>query len=246
MKLPEKWIPTKFELRGDSWGASGDPAFLGRGSRLIGGLQAELYSRILHQHAWGRLLDVGCGKVPLFGMYREQVSETICVDWPSSYHDTPHLDFACDLTEAWPFEHAEFDTLVATDVLEHLPNPVLFWSECARILRPRGKLILGVPFLYWLHEQPHDYHRFTEFALRRYAEDAGLRVIHLEPYGSAVHVLLDISGKLLSRRRVLSVCHAFTSRVILNAPGVRGVIQKTAPLFPLGYGMVCEKTVETK
>ncbi|MEM9365515.1 MAG: class I SAM-dependent methyltransferase [Planctomycetota bacterium] len=241
MKHPEQWAPTKFVMGRKTWVATRDPAFLSRGSRLIGGMQAELYSTLLRQHARGRLLDVGCGKVPLYGMYREHVSETICLDWPSSLHETPHLDVSWDLTQPWPFSADEFDTVLATDVLEHLPNPELFWTECARILRPMGKLILGVPFLYWLHEQPHDYHRFTEFALRRCARENGLQVKYLEPYGSALHVIFDVCGKLLSRSRILFATQSIASRVILNTFGIGHIVNQTAPIFPLGYGLVCEK-----
>jgi SAM-dependent methyltransferase len=241
MKNAESWQPTKFELHAGQWRASRDPAQVGRGSRLIGDLLGEVYYRLIKEHATGHLIDIGCGKTPLYGAYRSLVTEVTCVDWPQSFHQQPYVDQQFDLNEPWPLTSNTYQTALSTDVLEHLPNPGLFWSEAARILQPGGKLILGVPFLYWIHEAPHDYHRFTEHALRRYAEQAGLRTGLVEPYGSAVHVLLDISAKLVSRRGWLSRLHEMLSKVMLHIPPVPHWIGNTSRNFPLGYAMVCEK-----
>ena len=131
-------------------------------------------TRAIRAHARGRLLDMGCGYVPLYDAYRDLVSENICIDWQNTAHVNPYLDQMVDLTGALPFERGSFDTVLLTDVLEHIPEPTNLICEIARILRPGGKLILGVPFFYWLHEVPHDYYRYTEFALRRFCELSGL------------------------------------------------------------------------
>ena len=60
----------------------------------------------------------------------------------------------------------------------------------ARVLRPGGKLLLCVPFFYWIHEEPHDYYRYTEFALARFCELSELKIICLEAYGGLPEVLL--------------------------------------------------------
>ena len=70
--------------------------------------------------------------------------------------------------------------------------------KTARLLKPDGKLILGVPFLYWLHEEPHDYYRYTEFALDRFCQLSGLRLVELTPYGGLPEVFIDMSSKCLA------------------------------------------------
>ena len=67
----------------------------------------------------------------------------------------------------------------------------------SRLLAPGGKVLLNVPFYYQLHEEPHDYYRYTEFALRRFAENTGFEVLHLEAIGGAVEILADLMAKLL-------------------------------------------------
>jgi hypothetical protein len=71
---------------------SPDPRELRIASRLVGSIVSELYPRLLKQHGKGRLLDHGCGKVPLYGMYRDLVTETVCIDWSAFLHGTEHVD----------------------------------------------------------------------------------------------------------------------------------------------------------
>ena len=44
------------------------------------------YVRIIRTHASGALLDCGCGDVPYYDIYRDQVIETTCIDWESTEH----------------------------------------------------------------------------------------------------------------------------------------------------------------
>jgi len=48
-----------------------------------------------------------------------------------------NLDQMVDLTGALPFERGSFDTVLLTDVLEHIPEPTSLMCEIARILRPK-------------------------------------------------------------------------------------------------------------
>lgn len=49
---------------------------------------------------------------------------------------------ACRLSE---FVHESFDFIVAGEVVEHLPNPGMFFSEAARCLKPGGAVFVTVP-----------------------------------------------------------------------------------------------------
>jgi SAM-dependent methyltransferase len=50
-----------------------------------------------------------------------------------------------NLNEALPFGDEQFDVVVLSEVLEHLPYPEITLSEIARICRPGGKLVGSVP-----------------------------------------------------------------------------------------------------
>src|SRR3954452_19980146 len=44
--------------------------------------------------------------------------------------------------------HAEFDTIVAGELIEHLSNPGMFLASCARALKPGGRLVLSTPNIF--------------------------------------------------------------------------------------------------
>ncbi len=245
MKNAEQWRPTKFVQTRHGLRASRDLKHVCLESRFIADIIAQHYARALRGHARGRLLDLGCGHVPLYEIYRDSVLENVCVDWDNTLHVNPFLDQTVDLIENWPFEPASFDTVLLTDVLEHIAEPMNVMRQIAAILRPGGKLILGVPFFYWLHEQPHDYYRYTKHALRRFCELAGLRVVELESYGGLPEVLLDLTSKgleLLPRPLKVSLrpLHTLVSR-ISESTSCQKLSNWSKEEFPLGYILIAEK-----
>lgn len=244
MQHPERWKPSKYVLRGGRMRASRDPKQVGVGSRLVADITASLYEQHLPALARGRLIDLGCGSVPLYGLYERYVSEAVCVDWPGSVHGTLHVDIQADLSQPLPFEDGEFDTVVLSDVLEHLPEPWRLVREIGRILTPGGHAFVNVPFLYGIHESPHDYYRFTGFALRRFAAEAGLAVKLLVPTGGSLHVFVDFLSKHLAKlswpgRWLASLLQALCVSFGRSAFG-RRVADRTATRFPLGYFMVLQ------
>jgi SAM-dependent methyltransferase len=241
----ERWHPTKFVRIGNVLRASRVQADVSLSSRFAADIVAPHYERAIRAHARGRLLDMGCGHVPLYDTYRDLVSENICIDWLNTAHVNPYLDHTVDLTGALPFEIGSFDTVLLTDVLEHIPDPVNLMGEIARILRPGGKLILGVPFFYWLHEVPHDYYRYTEFALRRFCQLSGLRVIDIVTYGGLPEIVLDLSSKGLNffprpLAALLRPLHVLAS-LLWKTKAVRKLSERTRSSFPLGYVLSAEK-----
>jgi SAM-dependent methyltransferase len=231
----DKWLPTKFELHSGHWRGSRDPEHLAVTSRLTADLAMRSYAAAVSQYASGCLLDLGCGHVPLFGLYRKHADSVMCMDWPSTLHPSPHVDAVADLTADLPVRSQRFDTVILTDVLEHIPNPGHLVAEIARVLRPRGHLIAGVPFMYEIHEEPHDYYRYTEYRLRQLCADEALDVVFLAPYGDGVHSLVDQlvkqgAGRALFRLPILAV----TWGALRRPP-------RPCTSRPLGYTFVARK-----
>jgi hypothetical protein len=59
----------------------------------------------------------------------------------------------------------------------------------SRVLNENGLLILVAPFQFRLHEQPHDYFRYTSHGLRHLCEEAGLEVLETHPQGGMWSVI---------------------------------------------------------
>jgi ubiquinone/menaquinone biosynthesis C-methylase UbiE len=248
MQNREQWSPGKYVIRNGRLRSTRDSSKLKTASRLVTDLVAARYDEAIRTYARGDLIDLGCGNVPLFLAYKDRVNSVTCVDWPATRHKVDHLDHELDLTENLPFPDNTYSTIILSDVLEHIPSPGQLLSEMHRILAPGGVAIINTPFLYWVHEAPHDYYRYTEYALQRFANDAGFRVISLEPIGGLPEVLADFIAK---KPRVIPIIgHLFrksTSILIQKITWVfvhslgKSLSRKTSKRFPMGYFMIVEK-----
>ena len=94
------------------------------GSQLTVSRAIQEYETALAQYASGRLLDMGCGHVPYYEMYKSLVQDVTCVDWDNSLHKNDFVDEAIDLNQPLPLGSEIFDTVLLTDVLEHIFNPI--------------------------------------------------------------------------------------------------------------------------
>ena len=114
-----------------------------------------------------------------------------------------------------------------------------------RVLKPGGFLLLNVPFLYWIHEVPHDFHRYTEYALRKYAEAADFRVETLRPLGGTREVVADLLAKKLVGLGFPGgvVAHALQSFTRASRKGLLGPIlsRSSSGRYPLFYSLVAQK-----
>jgi SAM-dependent methyltransferase len=242
MKNEGDWRPTKFGCSAGRISVGPDAS---AASWLVTQVVAKAYERHLAAHARGRLLDLGCGSAPLYAAYRPLVSEVTCVDWADSTGGAQHLDVVHDLNEPLPLESSRFDTVIMSDVLEHIRKPEPLLAEVARVLAPGGKLLLNVPFFYWLHEQPHDYFRYSEHALRSFVEQAGLRLLVLDGLGGAPEVLADVVGKHLDQAPALgpplSRWLQQTVWYLAQTPALTRALAPSRQRFPMAYFLIAEK-----
>lgn len=95
--------------------------------------------RLSRKHIKGRVLDIGAGS----GALIDRLSNAVGVDLVPR-----HSRIMVGSIAALPFENAEFETIFATDVLEHLSNQILGvgLAETSRVLKQGGKLIVVVPY----------------------------------------------------------------------------------------------------
>jgi SAM-dependent methyltransferase len=214
---------------------------VGAGSLFACGLLIEPLAAAIRAPAAGRMLDAGCGDVPYYGIYRHLVTGTTCIDWPGSSHGAAYVDAFVDLNSPLPFAAASFDAVLLADVLEHVAEPDALVGELGRVLAPGGALILSVPFLYWVHEAPNDYYRYTEFALRRLCARAGLEVQVCAPWGGHPDVLVDLVGKLVVRGGLMGRSYAAACGALARTRPYRWLRTRTERAFPLGYVLVARR-----
>jgi SAM-dependent methyltransferase len=135
----------------------------------------EELSRDLNFPPGGRVLDYGCADAPYRHFFPAD-AEYLGADLPGNPVAT--VEVAEDGTV--PIEDDSCDAVLSTQVLEHVSDPAVYLAECARVLRPGGRLLLSTHGIMVYHPDPVDYWRWTCAGLQRVIEDAGLEIVRFE------------------------------------------------------------------
>ncbi|MFM8856777.1 MAG: class I SAM-dependent methyltransferase [Actinomycetota bacterium] len=251
MRVPAEWQESKFAVdpRSGALRASRSAARLAASSRLVTDRAGAFYTQAIPEHAHGDLLDLGCGSAPMLGYYAKFVQNVTLVDWANSLHENPLLDIIADLNKPLELRDEAFDTVILSDVLEHIAEPQALLGEVARILKSDGGvLLLNVPFYYPSHEDPFDFYRYTRYSLARLCAAAGLEVVNIPPLGGLPEILIDLTSKILQQLPYLgqglaAVVQNAGSWLVKYGPG-RYASDRTANRFPLGYSLIAVKRRE--
>jgi SAM-dependent methyltransferase len=125
------------------------------------------------------VLDVGCG-------YRSNYNEVKL----QPYHTLDLFEdlnptFIADVTNMDCVKDSSYETVIMTEVLEHIFDYDSALSECYRVLKRGGRLITTTPFWVGIHEKKYqkDYWRFTPKTLNKIFKRAGFKNISIETRG---------------------------------------------------------------
>lgn len=135
------------------------------------------------------LLDLGCGVKPFKPYYDTIAKKSIGIDVAQSPHGTNAVDIVYD-GKIFPFKENEFDLVFCTEVMEHVPDPVLFLSEINRVMQMNGKLIMTTPFMVPLHEEPYDFYRYTKYGIKELLTRSGFEVEQITPFADYFGVIM--------------------------------------------------------
>ena len=102
-----------------------------------------------------RILDAGCGSGWLSGVLSRRGMRVIAAD--IGYDSVARADarlkargepvsFSVGDIYHLPFADQAFDGIVASEVLEHLPDPSLAIAELSRVIRPGGIAVISTPY----------------------------------------------------------------------------------------------------
>lgn len=134
----------------------------------------------------GTLYDVGCGRMPYKKIITTNpgLKQYIGIDIKNEYQtdseNTP--DYYWDGLKL-PLENETADTCMLFEVLEHVHEPQVVLSECNRVLRKNGTILITVPFLWTLHDVPYDENRYTPFCLQKHLLASGFEIVRMEASG---------------------------------------------------------------
>ncbi len=142
----------------------------------------------------GRVLDVGAGSHDRYS-HLFTYQEYLKMDMVPG----PNVDVVGS-AEKIPFPDGDFDTIVSTQVLEHLPHPWLAVAEFNRVLKTGGILLLTVPQMNELHEEPHDFYRYTTYGLRSLLVDNGFEILLIKPRGGFYATIVQQIVRYLTDR----------------------------------------------
>ncbi len=152
---------------------------------------AEFPLRQLGRGNGRKLLDVGCGDGSLLRMMLEYGWDCQGLDFDDGAVRNAArkgLHVACGTLEEQRYAEAAFDAITMSHVIEHVPEPLALLSECRRILKPGGRLVLVTPNSQslgrkmfgssWSHLAPPYHLRiFSPHSLSTLASRAGFRTV---------------------------------------------------------------------
>ena len=127
----------------------------------------------------GTVLDIGCGNKPYEHIFQSNISEYIGLEHPNTLHKNNKIDIfgdACCL----PIKNSTIDCVVSFQVMEHVAEPNQMLAEIYRVLKNDGVVAVTTPFMWGIHEAPHDYYRYTKYGLEYLFKKHGFEIIELK------------------------------------------------------------------
>jgi SAM-dependent methyltransferase len=131
------------------------------------------------------VLIVGAGRDP----YRKMFSESCLYITMDVCPVAGVTQLVADAHEL-PVKRESFDCVLASEVFEHLSDPVKFVKAAFDILKPGGQLVITVPFMFHQHADPFDFWRPTKGALL--SMFSGFSVCDVYCQGNRIHTLSDL------------------------------------------------------
>ena len=139
--------------------APGSPELILTGERTLPGIPEENYwfqrHVVAYRYAAERVagmdvLDAGCGEGYGSAMLAQRASSVVGVDLERDVIEHaaeryPAVRFQTGDLATLGFDDGSFDAVITFQVIEHLQSPRGFVTECARVLRPGGLLVLSTP-----------------------------------------------------------------------------------------------------
>ena len=149
--------------------------------------------------------------------------------------------FYSDLTKKLKIPSRKYNNVLFFNVLEHLPEYKLAFSEIFRIIKKGGHFIGSVPFIYQIHAAPNDYFRFSKQFIELNLKKNKFKKIKVKALGfgpfTASYSLLWPYLKFLPLLSQICLLLAY----ILDSFIQIFVKTDLEEIFPIGYFFIAKK-----
>ncbi|HEY3388842.1 MAG TPA: class I SAM-dependent methyltransferase [Prolixibacteraceae bacterium] len=166
-KIIESILPPKNHPMYDSW-KKFELTSLDRSEKIVKEIQE--YTVINDK----KILDLGCGTCAAAITFAKRNAYAVGLDYCTDVDDKGRLKLMAGIANAnkencqihvtigdglmLPFKDKSFDIIICSDVIEHVPRPVVLIKEISRVLKPNGILYLSCPNKFspvFIIEDPH-------------------------------------------------------------------------------------------
>ena len=163
-----------------------------------------------------RVLDAGAGEGVHAQYFSRQRYVAIDLAVGDASWDYGRLDVLGDLI-ALPFPPDCFAGCINIVTLEHVREPGCAIREMERVLTPGGRLLMIVPHEWEVHQQPHDYFRYTRHGVEYLLRTAGFDEFTIQPVGGYFRLL---SRRLLNGLQFFPGIWFFLAAIFLVPPAL--------------------------
>jgi 2-polyprenyl-3-methyl-5-hydroxy-6-metoxy-1,4-benzoquinol methylase len=185
-----------------------------------------------HTNLKGVLLDIGCGDGYLSTLVREDIDYT-GIDINTSQVKAKAVEH--DLMKPpFPFSANTFDTIVCSEVLEHLFDLRVVHKEARRLIKKGGTYIVSTPNFDWIdhhvlsfrqllfdHTKPHLFEHIRQYNLEvhaKYLKEAGFVVQEIRgadaQYSQLLYTGLQVLHGILTQEKGLQLELGETDAII--------------------------------
>ena len=207
-------------------------------------------SAAIQQYGGQRVFDIGCGNKPYEQLFRQENLLYRGCDVVQS--DLARVDVLCEATHI-PEPDGTYDTVLCTQVLEHVANPEKVMQEARRLLQAEGHFILSVPFAWELHEAPYDFYRYSKYGITEMLTRNGFEVITVKANGGKWAAILQLNinmihstfkNKKLFSKLLKGLFLNLRATALFNSLGKWADAKWHDELLTLNYVVVARKNTE--
>lgn len=138
----------------------------------------------------GKLLDFGAGSMPYKSIFT--VKDYVGLDiGESGYHDVKSAEVFYD-GKTIPFNDDHFDSILCSEVFEHVFNLDEVLVELNRVLKVDGHILITIPFVWPEHEVPFDFARYSTFGIKHLLEKTGFEVVEMDKTNDYIQTVFQL------------------------------------------------------